>query len=147
MEIKIKKNKKERFLTLLALVISLYVLTPLISMLGIPLVSMSFPFLYAIFCCWYLISYTICSYTYTFKENYLLIEKELSYKTLELLKIKYESIISVKEEKGKAKNLTVGVFDKSYLLLTYLDNKSEKRVKIHKSDDLDKQFKERLSYE
>lgn len=144
MKIKIKKDAKQRGLTGILLVLSLFVFSFLITLFEIDILSKIFPYIYAVFCCWYLLKYVLTEYTYTFGEERFLIEKETSYKTVTFLDTEYEKILSVKCEKATGKNLTVGFLDKNYLVVSYMEKGNETNVKIHKSHDLITNFKEKL---
>ena len=141
MKIKIKKDSKQRGLTGILLILSLFVFSSLITVFKIDMLSKVFPYIYAVFCCWYLLKFVLTEYTYTFGEERFLVEKETSYKTVTFLDTEYENIISVKSEKSKGKNLTVGFWDKNSLTVTYMEKGKERKVRIHNNNDLILNFK------
>ena len=140
MEIKIKKDgskkKKDVFISIITVVISAYIM----PMFKIPVISPFLPFIFALFVCHYLLRYTLSEYTYYFGDKLFKIEHKTGYKTTELLNIPLNSVNYVKKETAKAKNLTVGRFDKDYLILSYNKDKMEHKVKIHNSEKILSKF-------
>ena len=110
----------------------------------LPVLPAIIPFIYSVFCCYYLIKYTLSEYTYILGEETLKIEKGKDYKKTELLNIYLKDIISLKQENVKVKSLTVSPFSKDYLILSYKDKGNIVKVKIHNHPQLYKNLGDRL---
>ena len=120
----------------IAVVASAYIL----PLLKIPVVSPFLPFLFALFVCHYFLRYTLSEYTYYLGERLLKIEHKTGYRTTQLLEIPINSVNYVKASSQKAKNLTVGRFDKNYLILSYNKDGKEHKVKIHNNEKILNKF-------
>ena len=136
MEIKVKEPVQKRLKTTFILVAFLFLLCALMPYIKLPVIPAIIPFLYGVFCCFYLIKYTLSEYIYIVGEKTLRIEKGKDYKKTELLNIPLEDIVSVKKSNIKAKNLTVNPFTKDYMVLTCKSGKEEKSFKIHNIKEL-----------
>lgn len=142
MEFTIKEPVEKRLKTTFILVFFLFVLCLIMPYIKLPILPAIIPFLYSVFCCFYLIKYTLSEYIYILGEETLRIEKGKDYKKTELLNISLKDIISLKKENGKAKSLTVSPFSKDYLVLTYKKNGKENKIKIHNIKELGAKFYE-----
>ena len=137
MEIVIKKNKKERTKDLVWGIIILLIFTYGIKLFNISLLSAFAPFIFALFICHYILSYTQSVHTYTFGEEMLIIDRKTGYRETNLLKVDYEDIEYVTENNEKVKNYIAGRFEKSFYILKLKDNK---KIRIHKNDRIIKMF-------
>lgn len=136
MEIKKSTSVKEKILTTLFLVVSMFGLSAIVPYLKIRLLTQFFPLIYACICCYYLMKYIVNKYTYTFSDNTLLIEKTTGRNESVLLSLYLSKIVSVEKNGKKGSCLTVSPVCKDYLSLTYLEGKKEKTVKIHCDEEL-----------
>ena len=136
MEFKVKEPVEKRLKTTFILVAVLFLLCAFMTYIKVPVLPAVVLYTYGIFCCYYLIKYTLCEYIYTVREETLRIEKGKDYKKQELLNIPIKDIISLKQENIKAKNLTVSPFAKDYMVLTVKKGTVTQSFKIHNIKEL-----------
>lgn len=144
MKIKIQTSTKEKLITTIVLVISLFVFSMIVPFLKLRFLTQFFPLIYACICCYYLMTYIVNSYTYTFSDKSVMIEKTTGRKTVTVIELSYKNILCVSKNPVKASNLTVSPFNKNCLYLTYTEGKTEKSVKIHCDDAVNSAFKEKI---
>lgn len=144
MEITIKEPVEKRLKTTFILVFLLFVICFITPYIKLPVIPAILPFIYAVFCCFYLIKYSLSEYKYILGEETFKIEKGKDYKKTVILNIPFKDIISLKKENIKAKNLTVSPFSKDYMVLTYKIKGEEKKVKIHYTENLRKELEVRI---
>ena len=140
MKIEIKKDKKARFKDLIIGVAALLIFTYTLNIFKLPLVSAFAPFLFALFICHYILSYTQSVHTYTFGEEILIIDRKTGYKETNLFNIEYEDIDYISLNNEKTGVYVSGRFDKSFIILK-LKNPN-KKIRIHKTDEMLKAFKD-----
>ena len=140
MKIEIKKDKKARFKDLITGVAVLLIFTYTLNFFKLPLVSAFAPFIFALFICHYILSYTQSVHTYTFGEEILIIDRKTGYKEANLFNIEYEDIDYITLNNEKTGVYVTGRFDKSFIILKL--KKQDKKIRIHKTDEMLKAFKD-----
>ncbi len=138
MKIEIKKDKKARIKDLVIGVIALLVFTYTLDFFKIPLLSAFAPFIFALFICHYILSYTQSVHTYTFGEEILIIDRKTGYKETNLFNIEYEDIEYISFENEKAGIFVAGRFDKIFIIMKTKNQK--KKIRIHKNDEIKQAF-------
>ena len=141
MEFKYSKTKKQKITIGLITTISIVVVAYIMPALNLTVISAIGPFIYALVCLYYLSKYTLASYIYTFNDEDLVIIKKTGRKLSQILKLSYSDITCVEDGISRARHLSVGRFDKSYLTVCFKENKTKYKYKIHKSEELIDAFK------